>query len=272
MPKFNVKGPDGKSYNVEGPDARGAVAAVQKMLGSVGGQPVGDGSAAVGANLIDGVPIIGPYLTAGADRLVAGMRAAHLGGEKAQSYEDELKHVQDWRKGTNEANPKAATAGYVGGQILGSAAAAAPFAGALAGASRGAQMVAGGLGGALGTGADTAVRTDTVTDANGVEQPATMTDRMSAALPAAALGGVLGGAAPVVASGLSRGAQRIADFVARGRALKGTGVSPGKRRASSSALPAAPTARSAALASRHIQRGRSRRHARRRRRQHATDA
>lgn len=231
MPKFNVQGPDGKSYNVDGPDAQGAVEAVKKMIG--GGQPLPTMGADRTFNTAaaGGIPIVGPAVDWLASHAVAGVKTLAegenpFGGGTLSSqitgetpFQRNLRIVNERAAAVDAAagaaHPIAQGAGEVAGQVGGSMVLAAPFAAPLATASRGAQIAAGALGGAAVNGVDTAARTD-----------GTMTDKLSAALPAAAVGGALGGAAPVIAGMIGRGAQRIANAVARARALKGTGVSP----------------------------------------------
>lgn len=127
----------------------------------IDGQEGGDASAAVGANTIDGIPILGPLFMGGVDRLVAGARSIGLGGQEARPYEDELKHVQEWRKGTLKNHPTAATAGHVLGGVTGALPmiALAPEAfGIDQGVSTGVNAVRGALGGAAMNGTDAAVR------------------------------------------------------------------------------------------------------------------
>ncbi|MFK5600260.1 hypothetical protein ACFZ8E_25155 [Methylobacterium sp. HMF5984] len=118
----------------------------------------GDGAAAVGRGIIDGVPVVGPYLTAGVNKAVAGVRAL----QHDTKYSDELRNVENFGRATAAEHPIADMAGQLAGGVVGTlplvAAAPAAFgagAGGLA-ARTGASLLSGGV---LG-GADAAVRND----------------------------------------------------------------------------------------------------------------
>ncbi len=67
----------------------------------------GDGSAAVGRGIIEGVPVVGPYLLAGVGRGAAAVRALSNG----TTFPEELKNVEKFGEDTAKAHPWASTAG-----------------------------------------------------------------------------------------------------------------------------------------------------------------
>ena len=131
----------------------------------------GDSSAAVGRGMLNGVPVLGPYIAGGADRLAAGVRSVQHG----TPFADELANVQRFDTATAAASPIANAAGEFAGGTLGSAAilpaeglglvgglgarlAGGAFGGGALGAAdsyeRGQDPLAGGVaGGAMGAGA-----------------------------------------------------------------------------------------------------------------------
>lgn len=141
----------------------------------------GDGTAAIGRGLINGVPVVGPYLLAGVNRAAAGVRAL----ANDTKFSDELANVERFGERTAAANPIASTAGEIGGGVVGTlplvAAAPAAF-GAGAGSlmARTAASLASGT--ALG-GADAAVRSDG--DANAIGWGAGIGAGLGAAGPVA---------------------------------------------------------------------------------------
>lgn len=146
-------------------------------------QPVGDGSAAVGRGLINGIPIAGPTILSGLDKGVARVRSWQSG----LPYEQELQNVQQFSEGTAKANPWATTGGEIAGAILGTApaVAAAPAAFGAGGGGLAIRSLASGMTGSAIGGADAAAR------GGNVQQ-------------GAVLGGLGGFAAPGVAAGIGR--------------------------------------------------------------------
>lgn len=86
----------------------------------------GDGSAAVGRGIINGVPVVGPYLLAGVNRGAAAVRALQNG----TTFPEELKKVEAFGEETKKAHPWASTGGELLGGVVGTAplVAAAPAA------------------------------------------------------------------------------------------------------------------------------------------------
>ncbi|MBN4095652.1 hypothetical protein [Methylobacterium sp. OT2] len=116
----------------------------------------GDASAAIGRGLVDGVPVVGPYLLGGLNRVAAGVRAL----KNDSRYSDELKAVEDFGQQTAAEHPIATGAGEVAGGVLGTAplVIAAPAVFGASGAALPARMVASGVSGGILGGADSAVR------------------------------------------------------------------------------------------------------------------
>lgn len=149
--------------------------------------PAGTATATM-RGIVDGVPVVGPYVLGGIDRAVAGISA--LANDR--KFSDELERVQRFGKATKEANPVASTVGEIAGGIAGTiplvAAAPAAFGAGTGGLA--ARSLASGLSGVALGGADSAVR-------NGGDAKATATG--------AAIGGVLGGAGPGVGRLVGKG-------------------------------------------------------------------
>lgn len=147
----------------------------------------GDGAAAIGRGLINGVPVAGPYLLGGVNRAVAAVRALQNG----TTFPQEMKNVEAFGERTAAENPKAAIAGEIGGGIAGTlplvAAAPAVF-GAGAG-GLGMRTLASTVSGAALGAADSAVRSD-----GNVEDIKL----------GAALGGGLGLAGPLIGHGVGK--------------------------------------------------------------------
>ena len=175
---------------------------------ALGEQAPGDASAAVGAGILEGVPIAGPAAKGGLDRVAAFIRAVQNG----TSYTDELKNVQDFSKATEDAHPWAATGGRIGGSVaaglaaapvVGPALAALPRVGAVAGATAG--------GAAIGS-VDGAIRAEPGNRAEG-----------------AVIGGALGGAGGAVGASVAdlagAGIRGAVNAVTRAGALRGVGLS-----------------------------------------------
>jgi hypothetical protein len=147
----------------------------------------GDASAAVGRGLIEGVPVVGPYLLAGANRAAAGIRAL----KNDTRFSDELANVERFGERTAAEHSIAAGAGEIGGGVVGTLPlmAAAPAAFGISGAALPIRMVASSLSGAGLGGADAAVRSGG--DLGAIEQ-------------GAAIGGGLGAAGPAIGAGVGR--------------------------------------------------------------------
>lgn len=231
MPTYSLSGPDGAEYEIDAPDEGAAFKAFQS-LGPAQNAPAstatdapaagvaGDGSAAVGRGILNGVPVVGPALLGGAERLAAGIRSY----QNSTPYADELQKVQAFSQGTADANPKATTAGEIGGGIVGTAPliAAAPAAFGAAGGGLGARALAS-MASGVGLGSsDSAVRSALKPDTN-------VSEVASDAIKGGAVGGVLGAAAPVAGSLVGAGARRFYDMLGGLRAPE-SGFSPAATR------------------------------------------
>ena len=165
------------------------------------------GAATSFASGVGGVPVVGPAILGGVERLAAGARHLMGGG----SYGDELGNVQDMTTIARQQHPVAATAGDITGAALAlaPATASAPAAFGLGGPVTAGRLLAGATSGAGLGAADAAVRGSTG----------------AADLARGAIGGALGGAAaPVLGAAGSRIGGAVADLA--GRALApSTGMS-----------------------------------------------
>jgi hypothetical protein len=152
----------------------------------------GDEAAAVGRGIIDGVPVVGPYLLGGVNRAVAGIRAL----KNDSRYSDELKAVEDFGRRTAEEHPVASGAGEISGGVVGALPlmAAAPAAFGVSGAALPARMLASAASGTGLGGADAAVRSGG--DLGAIEQ-------------GAAIGGGLGAAGPAIGAGVGKAVRAI---------------------------------------------------------------
>lgn len=158
------------------------------------GQQTGDGAAAVGRGLINGVPIVGPALLSGTNKAAAFLRSV----SKGIPYDQALKDVEGFGERTANANPGATTGGELAGGVLGTAplVAAAPAAFGGGTAALGTRAIASGLSGAGIGGADAAVRSG---------------GDFGKAAEGALAGGAFGAAAPYVAAGVGRVIGGVAD-------------------------------------------------------------
>ncbi|GJE74492.1 hypothetical protein [Methylorubrum suomiense] len=148
---------------------------------------VGDASAAVGRGLINGVPVVGPYLLGGVNRVAAGIRSL----KNDTRFSDELANVERFGENTAAEHPIASVAGEIGGGVVGSAplVAAAPAAFGVGAGGLGVRTLAATASGAALGGADSAVRSGGKLD--DIEFGAWT-------------GGALGGAGPVVGRGIGK--------------------------------------------------------------------
>jgi hypothetical protein len=128
---------------------------------------------------LNAVPLVGPYLLGGAQRLAAVKRSAF---DPELAYDEALAGLQASEQATQEAHPWASTAGTILGAVAGAApavAAAPEVFGAQVGVPLAARMLAGGATNAAVGGADAAIRGEDVG-------------------PAAAIGGAFGAAGPAL--------------------------------------------------------------------------
>lgn len=143
-------------------------------------------------SFIEGIPIVGPYIREGADRLGAGARSVIYGTD----YDDEYQFVKERTGQLQEKHPNIDTAGQITGAVAGTipAVMAAP---AAFGAGGGSLALRSGIAGVTGAGiggADSAVRSGG--------------DPTSVAL-GTGLGGVAGAAGPGIARGAQAGWNRL---------------------------------------------------------------
>jgi hypothetical protein len=105
---------------------------------------------------MEGVPIVGPYILGGAQRLAAGVRSL----QNNTRFSDELENVRNFSKATAEEHPNALTAGQIGGAIAGTLplVAAAPAAFGISKAPVAINVLSGAVTGGVLGGADAAVR------------------------------------------------------------------------------------------------------------------
>lgn len=162
----------------------------------------------VGRQLAKGVPIVGGLL----DEANAATSSL-LGG----NYDETLDYNRARDRYREEANPETSfatqIAGGVGGTLAGMRALGVPYAAASATPITTRMLAGAGVGATIG-GADMFGRGE-----GGVENRAT-----NAAI-GAGLGGIVGAGAPVVAEGLTAGAQRVANWLTSDAMLKRLGIS-----------------------------------------------
>lgn len=157
----------------------------------------GDEAAAWGRGIINGVPVVGPYMLGGVNRGVAAVRSLQNG----TTFPEELKKVEEFGESTAKANPWSTFGGEMGGGVLGTLplVAAAPVAFGAGAASlpvrMGASMASGGVLGA----ADAAVRSDGDADATAF---------------GAKVGAGLGLAGPAIGAGVGKA---VRSFTSKGR-------------------------------------------------------
>ncbi|MEE7456439.1 hypothetical protein MPAR168_15445 [Methylorubrum populi] len=169
MATFQISGPGGAEYEIDAPDEAAALQAFRSLSAGSGelaapstsdapaaGLP-GSPAAAVGRGIINGVPVLGPYLTAGLDRTAAGIRSL----QNNTRFSDELRNVQQFGERTAKESPTATTLSELAGGVAGTLplVAAAPAAFGAGAGSLGARSLASLASGAVLGGADTAART-----------------------------------------------------------------------------------------------------------------
>lgn len=147
----------------------------------------GSDAAAVGRGIINGVPVVGPYLLGGLNRAAAGIRSL----KNDTKFSDELATVERFGQRTAAESPKSAIGGELVGGVVGTAplVAAAPAAFGVGAGSLGARSVAGAISGGVLGGADSAVRSG-----GDLEEIKT----------GGALGAALGGAGPAIGRGVGK--------------------------------------------------------------------
>lgn len=194
MPTYVLTGPDGKKYKVTGDTPEGAVSALKKSIGAGGPPPsMEDRVNTFTGGVLEGVPIVGPAIRGGLDRVGAAIAA---GIYDDTTYDQALQRIQRGTARNKEALPGTDVAGQLTGAVAPFVAAGAVPAAAKALGMSGPLMSRIGLGAvsnaAIG-GADTLARGGDAGDA----------------ARSAAISGAIGAAAPVVAKGLQAGWQAI---------------------------------------------------------------
>jgi hypothetical protein len=166
----------------------------------------GDGAAAIGRNLIGGIPIVGGAALDAVNRGVAHVRAY----KNDTPYEDELQRVRNFGTATAEANPGAALAGSVGGGVLGTAPliAAAPAAFGAGGGGLGLRSLQALASGTAIGGADAAGQA--LVGKDGYDPSAVAAGGVA---KGAAAGGALGAAGPAAGSLVGAGARKFYSMI-----------------------------------------------------------
>ena len=173
-----------------------SVADAKQIAGALPPREAGDASAAVGRGIINGIPIAGPYLLGGVNRLAAGVRAL----QNDTKFSDELQGVQDFGTKTAAEHPIAEGAGELAGGVIGTAplVAAAPAAFGASAAALPVRAATSMLTNAALGGADAGVRSDGDLGAIG---------------RGALVGGIVGGAAPVAGMAMGKAAEAVASRI-----------------------------------------------------------
>ena len=209
MATFQISGPGGAEYEIDAPDEAAALQAFRSLSAapsapaatSVSDLPAaglpGSAGAAIGRGLINGVPVVGPYLTAGLDRTAAGIRSL----QNNTRFADELRTVQQFGERTAKESPTATTLSELAGGVAGTLplVAAAPAAFGAGAGSLGARSLASMVSGAALGGADTAVRTG---------------GDLNAARQGAEMGAVFGFASPAAGQLAGRGIGLLSEHIA----------------------------------------------------------
>jgi len=210
-PDIEVEGPDGQVFAFPSGTADGVMrtallrhyqttakaATAPEPAPMEASRPAGNDAAAVGRGLINGVPVVGPYLLGGINRAAAGIRSL----KNDTKFSDELRDVESFGERTAAESPIASGVGELAGGVLGTAplVAAAPAAFGSGAASLPARMLASGASGGVLGAADSAVRSGGDADAiaGGV-----------------AFGAGLGVVGPVIGAGVGKA---VGAFTSRGR-------------------------------------------------------
>jgi hypothetical protein len=151
---------DWSAFEPVGPEKKAAPAAkpVKAETPPVGDGSVGESVNALTGGAVRGVPIVGPYLDAGAKKAAAGVRSLIHG----TPYDDELKAVSEYAEQAAKAHPALETTGEIAGGVgtllpLGLTGVGARAMGITGPTMAGRMALGGATGGALG-GVDAAVR------------------------------------------------------------------------------------------------------------------
>jgi hypothetical protein len=166
------------------------------------GARTGDGAAAIGRGLINGIPVAGPALLSGTNKAMAFLRSVSFG----IPYEQALKDVEGFGERTANANSGATTAGEIAGGVLGTAPAvvAAPAAFGAGTAPILARAATSAATSGLIGGADAAARSG---------------GDLATASKGALAGAALGAAAPYVGAVAGKAAEAIASKIKPGEAI-----------------------------------------------------
>lgn len=183
------------------PDLLGAWKTEPEPAGPINGQPADVSHPqllAASTGVLNGVPIVGPYLQSGVEHASAAMHTLANG----MPYADNLAVIQERTRAAQAANPLSTTAGNVVGGIAGTvpAMAALPAAFGVGGSGLLANSLASGVTGAAIGGADSAVRSGG--DLNAMKQ-------------GAEVGGALGLVAPGAGKLIGAGVNALSNRVSR---------------------------------------------------------
>lgn len=251
MATFQITAPNGKRYRVTGDDPSGAMAALQKMIGSEPAEPVNVDPA---TNQPPGVPEFKPVgvegynpqtgvvetsktdsaLSGAADTAgfgfgdeLAAVPATiidNLPGGRGKGYSDVLGEIRDMQTKAQQDNSKSYLAGQVGGGLAqGLVAGPGVLASAptVAGRVLGGMVTGGGLGGIYGLGSGEG-----------------LAGRLYEGAKDAGIGAFAGGLFPVAGKMASAGYQKVVDALAGNAAAKAAGTTPEVAKMLSSVLDA----------------------------------
>jgi hypothetical protein len=209
--KFDITAPDGRKFRVTGKDAEGALSALRKHLGDgADNTDVLSKIRTASGGMLEGIPVVGPMIRGGVERLAA----ASIAPFSDKDYSQVLSEIQKMDEGEKAANPILDTASQVAGAIGGTVpmVMAAPAAFGAGGGGLLARTIASGASGAALGGADSAVRSRGDLAETGFGTLA---------------GLATGAAAPIAGRAIGSGWQRLRDFRATKAAAKAAGIDRG---------------------------------------------
>lgn len=153
---------------------------------------------AASTGVLNGVPIVGPYLQSGVEHASAAMHTL----ENGMPYADNLAAIQERTRISQQANPLTTTAGNVLGGVVGTvpAMALAPGAFGAGAGGLGVNTIASGVTGAAIGGADSAIRSG---------------GDLSSAKQGAVVGGIFGGLAPGAGKLIGAGVNALTNAASR---------------------------------------------------------
>jgi NAD(P)-dependent dehydrogenase (short-subunit alcohol dehydrogenase family) len=124
MPTFEITGPDGSKYQVDGPDEQGALAALQKHLGTAPSQPKASKAGNWGMMNEALSTVLGDYpikMNAAAGGLIDSTINAATGGEfnYSDNYNRQVAEQRQAQADYNSENPVRSAVGTGAGMMLG---------------------------------------------------------------------------------------------------------------------------------------------------------